>query len=247
MNDLLSMWHPPIFEDMSNVTSSLASEDGPMRFGSQDGRMTNQCGLGVARASLSPKQASGLGLLMNGISGPRSIGSSSSHNLQKSLESRLQARMGKYGSPECNLIWSKQVIGLQAQTCVLRASPRLTIDPVTFLWPTPQARDYFPPHRPEYIAAKRSQGHGMSNLPDCVALLLCLWPTPTAITNTGGAALCKWGGTRSREKLRGAVGDTVLNGALNPAFPSWLMGYAIEWENCADLVTLSSRKSQRNS
>ena len=31
---------------------------------------------------------------------------------------------------------------------------------------TPQARDYFPPHTPEYIAAKRAQGHGMSNLND---------------------------------------------------------------------------------
>ncbi len=31
-----------------------------------------------------------------------------------------------------------------------------------------QARDYFPVHKPEYIAAKRAQGHGMSNLNDTV-------------------------------------------------------------------------------
>nr|WP_295441192.1 hypothetical protein [uncultured Thiodictyon sp.] len=36
------------------------------------------------------------------------------------------------------------------------------------LWPTPQARDHFPAHTPEYIAAKKAQGHGMSNLNDRV-------------------------------------------------------------------------------
>lgn len=33
-------------------------------------------------------------------------------------------------------------------------------------WPTPMARDHFPAHSPEYIAAKKAQGHGMSNLND---------------------------------------------------------------------------------
>ena len=33
-------------------------------------------------------------------------------------------------------------------------------------WPTPQARDHFPPHTQEYIAAKKALGHGMSNLND---------------------------------------------------------------------------------
>lgn len=34
------------------------------------------------------------------------------------------------------------------------------------LLPTPQARDYFPPHSLDYIAAKKAQGHGMSNIND---------------------------------------------------------------------------------
>lgn len=37
-------------------------------------------------------------------------------------------------------------------------------------WPTPQARDHFPPHTPEYIAEKKAQGHGMANLNDSVML-----------------------------------------------------------------------------
>ena len=36
------------------------------------------------------------------------------------------------------------------------------------LWPTPQARDHFPAHSAEYIAKKKAEGHGMSNLNDSV-------------------------------------------------------------------------------
>ena len=38
------------------------------------------------------------------------------------------------------------------------------------LWATPQARDHFPSHKPEYIAAKKAQGHGMRNLNDEVSM-----------------------------------------------------------------------------
>ena len=34
------------------------------------------------------------------------------------------------------------------------------------MWPTPQARDHFPPHTPEAIAKQKEAGHGCSNLND---------------------------------------------------------------------------------
>lgn len=40
------------------------------------------------------------------------------------------------------------------------------------LLPTPQVRDHFPPHSEEYIAKKKAQGHGMSNLNDTAGGLL---------------------------------------------------------------------------
>jgi hypothetical protein len=51
-------------------------------------------------------------------------------------------------------------------------------------FPTPQARDHFPAHTPEYIAKKKAEGHGMSNLNDRVGgslnpdweEALMLWP-----------------------------------------------------------------------
>ena len=47
-------------------------------------------------------------------------------------------------------------------------------------WATPQARDHFPPHTDEYVAAKKAQGHGMQNLNDQV--MQAGWPTPMAGT-----------------------------------------------------------------
>lgn len=55
-------------------------------------------------------------------------------------------------------------------------------------WPTPQTRDHFPAHTPEYIAAKKAQGHGMQNLNDHV--MLAGWPTPTK-GNADGSQIAK--------------------------------------------------------
>jgi DNA (cytosine-5)-methyltransferase 1 len=44
-------------------------------------------------------------------------------------------------------------------------------------WGTPQARDHFPAHSDEYVAAKKAQGHGMQNLNDQAQL--AAWATPT--------------------------------------------------------------------
>jgi hypothetical protein len=64
-----------------------------------------------------------------------------------------------------------------------------------------------------------------------------LWPTPTAITSSGGTAMCKWGGSGSREKLRGMVSPEELNGLLNPAWVEWLMGWPIGWTELKPLET----------
>lgn len=70
------------------------------------------------------------------------------------------------------------------------------------LYPTPTHRDHFPAHSPEYIAAKKAQGHGMSNLSDIEPLGM----TPTGSSDT-----------------------TEKPGALAPEFVCWLMGFPAAW------------------
>lgn len=122
-------------------------------------------------------------------------------------------------------------------------------------WPTPQARDHFPAHTPEYIAEKKSQGHGMANLNDVAAWT---WPTPAAMEPDMDPETV----LRRKERLSASTGvhrgpalplgsmvkttsgssePTEKRGALNPEFVCWLMGYPTEWVSCGASVTRSIR------
>ncbi len=50
-------------------------------------------------------------------------------------------------------------------------------------WAAPQARDHFPPHSPERIAAMKAEGHGMRNLNDEASQ----WRAPSDISKRGGS------------------------------------------------------------
>nr|WP_240690298.1 hypothetical protein [Burkholderia cepacia] len=98
------------------------------------------------------------------------------------------------------------------------------------LWPTPVADD----------TGSRSRPYAQGGTP--LSLAVKLWPTPTVMTRTGGAALCKWGGSRAREKLRLMVSDEELNGPLNPEWVEWLMGWPIGWTALQPLETARYRE-----
>lgn len=121
-------------------------------------------------------------------------------------------------------------------------------------WPTPAARDHFPAHTPEYIAAKRAQGHGMSNLNDSVTLVP--WPTASARDWKNGQS--NQHGKNSRplnEVAVMAVGPTTKSstaptekrGALNPEFTRWLMGFPAEWGSCGATAMRLCRPLRRSS
>lgn len=97
-------------------------------------------------------------------------------------------------------------------------------------YPTPTARDHFPAHRPEYIAAKKALGHGMSNLNDLIQQV------------TGPARLTVFG-----ELLTGCPVGMENGGPLNPAHSRWLMGLPPVWDDCAPTGMPSSRRKQLSS
>jgi hypothetical protein len=108
------------------------------------------------------------------------------------------------------------------------------------MWPTPCARDYFPPHTPEYIAKKKAQGHGMSNLNDYVAM----WPTPT-VNDSKNSTLPP--SQINHDNIPGALirdGET-RGGQLNPEWVEWLMGWPLGWTDLKPLATDKFREWQQ--
>lgn len=74
-------------------------------------------------------------------------------------------------------------------------------------WPTPHG------------FSKDGKSNGPSGNELGRAVNQTLWPTPTAVTNTGGAAIT----------------PEELNGSLNPTWVEWLMGWPTGWSDCVRL------------
>jgi len=92
---------------------------------------------------------------------------------------------------------------------------------VVQMWPTPRSRE-----AGDYQYSRGDKSKKVLTLTGSVKK----WPTPTAITDSGGAALCKWGGSGARQMmLDNGVTEEELNGALNPFWVEWLMSWPIGW------------------
>lgn len=82
---------------------------------------------------------------------------------------------------------------------------------------------------------------------DCILWVNMAGPTPTAGSDHAGGSVSEWGGTGSRRIVKKYLTQREVYGRINPGLPCWLMGYPSAWLRCADLVTVSSRKSRKHS
>lgn len=220
----MSLW------DTDTPTSSPGSAVGRMPCVSQDGRMSGPYGPDPAPANLTPRQALERGMTTRGPYGGRGAGSSTSADLQLSLESRLRQKLDVNGSPEYVLTWKQWDMPSGPPICRLRASARRTSD----------------------------RGFGLS--PKGWTTSMAGWRTPSGSDGEGGTMdvlMAIREGYTPKLKLRdqaplasgtmqsGSPAQTERRGALNPALSLWLMGYPDEWLSCGVRAMQSFQSSRR--
>jgi len=146
-----------------------------LRWPSPDGPQTDLFGQVPVRANLSARQARELGLLTSGTFGPPSSTSSPSADLQRSLESRLRARLSGLGSTLYTLTWKQWATPSGVSRSRLRASaPRTSATETTgwvSAWPTPTTRDWKDGGEQKNVPLNSLLGR---------VVWLTGWPTPTA-------------------------------------------------------------------
>ena len=175
----------------TNAISSPESADGLSPCDGQDSKTPEESGPVPVPVSRFRALAKDRATPMSGTCGPLFTASSPSAVLQRSLESKLRARMDVNGSPEFALTWKTWDMPAGEPICALRASERRTGGKGCIgeqgVWPTPTAVDRV---RDEETMAKcaafRKRNANQNTVPLYLGEVAALagLPTPQANKNT---------------------------------------------------------------
>jgi hypothetical protein len=188
MNAALPTSGQMIFVGLFSVTSSPALVAGRSRSGSLDGQKT--AGPGPALAPVSPSQQpeSAEAPGTPGIYGRSGLDSlpnvADSSEFQRSLASKLQARMAAFGSLEYDLVWRTWDINLGPPICALRASARRTSGRGCSGWRSPDHNQRGGSYSDQVKALARLESGHQINLED--QAVLAGWNTPRATDGSNG-------------------------------------------------------------
>ena len=230
MTDQLQMFNQTMSKDTPKPISLLGSESGHTHSDTQVLQTIHPSGQDHAPANHFHQQGEEQAQQTSDISGPNSTVWSRSAALQESLVSRLQVKLEPLGSTLYKLTWRKKTTPQGWSYSQLVASAHRTKDKdCTGLadaawiahWPTPIKSD-----------ARGSAGaepRKMAELPNLVKLT-----GPARLTATGQIQI-------------GSTAEMTSGGQLDPAHSRWLMGLPVEWDDCAAMVTLSSRRKRKHS
>ena len=166
----------------TNATFSPGSADGLSPCGGPDSKTPEESGLAPVPVSRFRALAKDRATPTSGTCGPLFTASSPSAVLQRSVESRLRARMDVNGSPEFALTWKTWDMPAGEPICALRASARRTAGNGCIGWPTPQANK-------NTKNSKDPQRMKENGAQTCLAdaAHLCHWSTPTVQDSANNA------------------------------------------------------------
>ena len=244
------------------ATSSPASAVGPTHSDLPESR-DGESGPGAVHASPSPLPGREREPTTSGTCGRSSTGSSASASLQRSLASRLRARLEGLGSPLYSLTWKTWDMPSREPICALRALGRRTSDKGFGGWPTPTTPSSG--GRSGSIEKMDATGRTVDGKKHAATLEHAVrfvgWPTPLAdssetrtpesserrakagrpITLSGAASLAGWatprvannGGIGSPE--RAADGKARLEDQVQGA--GWVTPSARDWKDTPGMAT----------